>query len=63
MLAPFDIFRCESEDTMMWVSSANDFETAKAKIRELMKETPSDYLIFSLTTRNKIRFKKGDVIV
>lgn len=63
MLAPFDIFRCESEDSMMWVASANDFESAKAKIRDLMKETPSDYLVFSLNTRNKIRFKRGDEIV
>lgn len=29
MIVPFDLFRLESEDRMLWVSSASDFETAK----------------------------------
>lgn len=63
MLAPFDIFRLDSEDRMLWVGSAGDLETAKARIRELMKDVPADYLIFSLKTQHKMRIKKGEEIV
>ena len=62
MLAPFDIFRCDSEGKMLWVSSSSDIESAKTKIRELMRESPCDYLVFSQKTQNKLRFKKGEEI-
>jgi hypothetical protein len=63
MIPPFDIFRCEADESLLWISAASDLESAKAKIRQLMQENPSDYILFSLTTQNKRRFKKGDEIV
>ena len=67
MLSRLLIFSDVSRRTpMMWGSlRPTDFESAKAKIRDLMKETPSDsHPVFSLNTRKKFRsLKRGDEIV
>ncbi len=55
MLAPFDIFKCESKDKVMWMCVVEDLEIAKAKIDEFMKTASCDYLIVSLKTQRTMR--------
>lgn len=57
MIAPFDIFRVDGPDAVMWVRSVDDLETAKALVKTLMKITPAEYLILSQKTGNKISIK------
>ncbi len=62
MIAPFDIFRVEDQDRLIWVSAAGDLETAKAIIKELRTTYQSEYIIYSQQTRNKVRIYQGEEI-
>jgi len=57
MIAPFDIFRVEAPDGMLWIEAAADFDIAKARLAVLMLVKPSEYLIFSQRTGHKISIK------
>jgi hypothetical protein len=57
MIAPFDIFRVDAPDDMLYVEAAADIETAKARVAALMQDKPCEYLIFSQKTGNKISIK------
>jgi hypothetical protein len=57
MIAPFDIFRVEAPDGMLWIEAAAELDAAKARVAALMQSTPCEYLIFSQKTGNKISIK------
>jgi hypothetical protein len=57
MVAPFDIFRVDAFDGMLWIEAAADFDIAKARVAVLMLVKPSEYLIFSQGTGHKISIK------
>ena len=57
MVAPFDIFRVDEPDGMLWIEAAAELEAAKARVAALMRTTPSEYLIFSQKTGHKISIK------
>jgi len=49
----YDIFWMTKKGPQ-WVTSAPDIETAKAKIKECLKNNPGRYLIFNLATQERI---------
>jgi hypothetical protein len=57
MVAPFDIFRVDAPDGMLWIEAAADLDIAKARVAVLMLVKPSEYLIFSQRTGHKISIK------
>jgi hypothetical protein len=60
MIAPLDIFRIEPTGPL-WLCTVKDFETAKAKVKELYAEKPSSYFVFSQTTQHRHDFMPEDL--
>jgi hypothetical protein len=60
MIAPFDIFRVEAPNGMLWIEAVPEVEAAKARVAMLMQTTPCEYLIFSQKTGHKISIKPTD---
>jgi hypothetical protein len=60
MVAPFDVFKHEPDGSLCWCGAFPDLETAKTKVRELLKSSPGEYFIFSQSTGNKLYIKPDD---
>jgi hypothetical protein len=60
VIAPFDIFRLESRNTVVWLAAVDDLETAKKQVEDLLKTNPGEYIIRSLKTGHKILMKSDD---
>ena len=60
MIAPFDIFRFDTSNEMLWIEAAADLDWAKTRVAALMQAEPCEYLIFSQTTGQKISIKPTD---
>jgi hypothetical protein len=60
MITPFDIFRFDISNEMLWIEAAADLRIAKARVAALMQAKPCEYLIFSQETGNKISIKPTD---
>jgi hypothetical protein len=56
-LPPFDIFRVDAPDGMLWIEAAADLDIAKARVAVLMLVRPCEYLIFSQRTGHTISIK------
>jgi hypothetical protein len=54
MESPFDIFRAETDGNMIWRGAATSLDEAKARVQELAKTWPADYLIVNLQSGLKI---------
>jgi hypothetical protein len=61
MIAPFDIFRVEAPDGMLWIEAAAELDAAKARVAALMQSTPCEYVIFSQKTGRKISIKPMEI--
>jgi hypothetical protein len=59
MLPPFDIFKLEESQSVLWVESATDLDSAIERIAQLMISMPAEYLILSHRTGNKLRIRPG----
>ena len=57
MLPPFDIFRIEPNGNMLLVGSAPTLKSAKSRVQELMALSPSEFLILSHRTNNRLIIK------
>ncbi len=57
MVAPFDIFRVDERDGMLWIEAVAELQAAKARVAALMQTTACEYLIFSQKTGHKISIK------
>ena len=57
MVAPFDIFRVDAPDGLLWIEAAADLDIAKARVAVLMLVKPCEYLIFSQRTGHRISIK------
>ena len=57
MLPPFDIFRIEANGNMILVGSAPTLKSAKTRVSELMALSPSEFLILSHRTSNRLIIK------
>jgi hypothetical protein len=53
VLKPLDIFVKMESGTYLWKGTAETFELAKTKVKQLVTAAPGDYLIFSQTTGKK----------
>jgi hypothetical protein len=56
-LPPFDIFRVDAPDGMLWIEAAADLDIAKARVAVLMLVKSCEYLIFSQRTGRTISIK------
>jgi hypothetical protein len=54
LIPPFDIFQVIDDRQPLWVESASTLEVAKARVKELGKDRPGEYLVFSQKTGRKI---------
>lgn len=54
MIAPFDIFKAESEGKVRWIGSAVDLETAKKRAQVVGQSDPGEYVILSQITGNRL---------
>jgi hypothetical protein len=54
MLVPIDIFKLEAADKVIWMATADNVQAATAKIAELMKVSPCDYLISNTETHRTL---------
>lgn len=48
MESPFDIFRAEDGGSLLWRGSAASMDEAKARILELAKSWPAEYVVINL---------------
>ena len=60
MIASFDIFKVEAPGRVLWLEAQQEFEVAKARVRNLMVTSPAEYVIYSQRTGNKVSFKPND---
>ena len=60
VIAPFDIFRVEAPNSMLWIGAVANLDIAKARVVALMQAKPCEYLIFSQKTGHKISIKPTD---
>jgi hypothetical protein len=59
VVPPFDIFKTV-DGHFLWVAGVPTLDAAKTRVKELMAERPTVYLIFSQRTGHKIYLKPGD---
>jgi hypothetical protein len=59
VVPPFDIFKIV-DGHFLWVETVPTLDAAKTRVKELMAEGPTVYLIFSQRTGHKISLKPGD---
>lgn len=59
---PFDIFRCEALGSVMWLCTADDLDAARAKVAELMRNSPGEFLIANVATGKTFRIRPGDTL-
>jgi hypothetical protein len=57
MVPPFDIFQLKADNETLWRGTAVTVEDAHARVAELVKSSPGDYLIVSVHTGDKIIIK------
>lgn len=53
MPRPLDIFKFESDGSIVWKGTAQTLEIAKLSVKALAAASPGDYLIFSPATGEK----------
>lgn len=54
MDSPFDIFRVEDGGSLLWRGSAASVDEAKARVLELAKSWPAEYIIINLQSGLKL---------
>jgi hypothetical protein len=60
IIAPFDVFRSDISNEMLWIEAVADLDIAKARVAALMQAKPCEYLIFSQKTGHKVSIKPTD---
>ena len=50
MIAPFDVFRVETDMRLVWKDTAETFELAERRIEILRVAQPGSYMIYSQST-------------
>ena len=46
MIAPFDFFRVDAPDGMVWIEAVTELQTAKARVAALMQAKPCESFDF-----------------
>jgi hypothetical protein len=60
MLPPFDIYRIEANGDVVWITTAEDWKSARTAVRDLMSSYPHHYIIHSHRTNNQLIVKNRD---
>jgi hypothetical protein len=55
MESQFDIFRAETDGNMLWRGAAASLNEAKARVQEIAKTWPADYVIVNLQSGLRIK--------
>jgi hypothetical protein len=50
-LAAYDIFRKDAAAAMIWVEAVEDLESAKMRVKELARNSNTEYAIFNQHTK------------
>jgi hypothetical protein len=54
LIPPFDIFQVLEDRQPLWLEAASTLDVAKARVQEMGKSAPGEYLIFSQKTGHSI---------
>lgn len=54
LIPPFDIFKVSEDSHPLWLEPASTLDLAKARVQEMGKSAPGEYLIFSQKTGHSI---------
>jgi hypothetical protein len=54
MIAPFDIFKTETDGSLIWKGTAESLEVARLSVKVLMASSPGKYIIHSQQTGHKL---------
>jgi len=57
MFQPLDIFKTDSDGSVLWRGAAEDFGAAKRRIEELALSSPGEYLILDQQTGQRQRMR------
>lgn len=57
MQPQLDIFKVSKDGTPVWVEAAETLDAAKARVKELLKVQPAEYVIFNQETQDSISIK------
>jgi hypothetical protein len=55
MFQPLDIFKTDSNGTLLWRGAAETWVAAKASVKKLALSSPGEYFIFDQHTRQRVR--------
>lgn len=55
-----DVFRTEPDGNVLWRGTASSLEEATARVRELAKTTPGEYLAVNLKSGEKVKIETGE---
>jgi hypothetical protein len=58
--APYDIFRLESNDSVLWLDKAKSLEDAKSRVQELSAGSPGPYIVLNQLTGDKLVIKSDN---
>jgi hypothetical protein len=57
MIPLFDIFKTDKNGDVLWLSYAKGLEAAKSNAKRSAAQTPGDYFVLCLATREKLMLK------
>ncbi len=51
---PFDIMKVRSDDSLAWLEAAEELSAARIRVRELLADSPGEYVIFNQETKTLV---------
>lgn len=54
MRNPIDIIRVQSDETLLWMEAADNLTDAKFRARELILNSPGEYIVYDRETQRLI---------
>ena len=51
---PFDIMKVLSDDSLAWLEAAEELSAARIRVRELLVDSPGEYIIFNQETKTLV---------
>jgi hypothetical protein len=50
----FDIMKVRSDDSLAWLEAAEELSAARMRVRELLADSPGEYIIFNQETKTLV---------
>jgi len=51
---PFDIIKVLADDSLAWVEAAEELSAARARVWELLVDSPGEYIVFNQETKTLV---------